>query len=911
MASDHHHDEEFLSDAAAINPAVPFFGPIGYTVTEELMRKLSSIHPDLALTASKFLKGTSRRRGYYRPYDIDEEADHALFDEPPVPRSVVERDLRKWAVFLASGLKHTLACYRGKWVFLTADGLRYERDQKSFKISPGFKQTSVALGGQPMIVSEDLPADWQAQSWCQLVVVSDGSEVLGHVETPSVWDAGAKAWTTDAESSIERLGLADVRKGMISEIVNQDRKKRSNYVWLDAYLAVNTIYLSKTHIVTSDKSMTSPVRPVLLEDYRKRVEKLPREMNRYYGSYFEDGIRKFANDQILHGNFQCLDEVVDIFVAEIPDVMEAKNFGPRGQYSFRQQEKLFSLLRKMHGVAAFPIPAENDRRGFRFHDRQDRTYQPRDKEIDQAEVERLREAYKLDPVTAFKGSFWRQWEPLFLYKDEEPKEIGSTFFAQIRHLPTDALMAQVVAARPEAAELMRQWRGLFDRCLPDWQASRVRNDRLALPSKDKHRDWLESTFQRSDSGLSADTLGSIDFVLRDEPKQEPDRDCQAAITDATLALAIAYEFAPRGGVLASPLGIHIVNALDDIGQPLLEDAIGTPFSKRFQQRSNRKFDFWNWPFLLPHLGRLLAKVDTFSVGQTLFDMKLHGHAEAVLTDFKRTHVLDLSKADTIQDLALLAKGTIEYERNRQVLFVTERMKMIASQRFFVVDGRVVASSSLDRNLSVLDASGKRLDERVRQCGSSDVDISTVNRPLAAALAKKARAIAKDLKRNGILECDVDVTMSERGPVLTWVNLPGSELGSVSLNRYVASFRRKRAALRDTFKERLIGFIGELIKEPWLKEKCIEAIDRNHDNLTAIVERQFEIASRQMSSSNATPENFVAGAAASFVLTALLETPPGLHSSLSGEAFEQEILQPNVSDPFDDFLDFDGQLETDQ
>jgi hypothetical protein len=792
-------------------------------------------------------------------------------------RSVVEQDLRKWAAFLASGQKRTLAWYEGKWVCLSLDNLWRNDVHKPFQISKGYKRDDVLLAGQAMTVTDRMPEDWESQSWSKLIIVGDCYEILGDVEIVALWDVAEQKWTYGSDIDIERSGLADVQAALIGDIVTERRIERVNHIKLDSYLAVHVVYLSRTHIVTEEQSVNASVGRVTLDEYREKLRKYPTQLDTLYRPFFEAGIKKFANDMIVSDDFVCMDNVVDILLAEMPNVFQAKRFGPQEQGFGNQLSRVFKVLRDIHGVAAFPIPTGKSSWSGYEANRKDIKFQPRTPEIGKEEVEKLRAEYQRDPLAAFKGSFWKQWEPLFLYEDEEPPETGSTVLAKVGSLPTDAMISEVVAFKPEAAELMKRWRDLLDRSLPDWQSMRIWGNRISSPRSDSHAEWLKTALKDAERGFSADTLASIDYVLRSEQKQT-EYNCHIAVNDAAIALAIAYDCEPRGGILMSPLGTHIVNGLDEEGLPVLEDAFPTTSRNRFHYRLlNRKFDFWNWPLMIPHLGGVLAKTEKIDLGHTLFDMKLHGHLTAVITDFEEWSAVDLTQAHTIADLQLLANSIYMDRRNGSSLFVTEKVPLKADQRFFIVDGHVIASASIDKHLNTLDSTGKRLDERVRVHDAKNGERSQIDRQTSAALARKARLIASDLKKHGVLEGAIDVGMSDRGAILTWVTpIDGSDLGTVSIERYVAGFTRKRKAMREPLKTRILKSIDGLIEEQWLRDKCREVIDRNLENLPAIVEHQYDLASQKSSSSDVFPENFMAGVAPSIILTALLETPAGKH-----------------------------------
>lgn len=871
------------SPSGKTNPAIPFFGEIGYTVTENLQRSVVEGRPDLRIAADNFLVAIRDERAI--PLGIPRRIRHGYARHQPRPEEeqegiwpakfAVERDLEKWRTFMNSGQKRTLAVYRDKWVCMSPTEFRNADLVKPLKISPRYQRKEVILGGWSIAVTETMPDDWQESTWVKVTFVGDCYEVQGEIEIDAIWDVEAKSWTAGSRDVLADLDLSGHFDDLLADIRRDRAVESENCVSISSSLAVYAFYVSHDHLVTKDESVKTPVKQVGLDEYKRSLERYKDDADTIYRPYFEAGIRKFANDHLISPEWPSLSKLIDTFLAKQPSTFNGKRFGPQEEVGSRQQDEVFDILRQMHGVGSFPIPRDDTNWRKEFNNRQSgspRRYQPMS-ELDRAGVEKVVAEYARIGQDALKGAFWRQWEPMFLHEDKEPLETGSTVLASVRSMPTDAVIDLVLSERPEAEELMRQWRDLFDRSFPDWREKRLRSQEISYPRMDSDAEWLKTTFRNSETGIGADTLASIDAVLRRE-KTEVKADTSGIINDAAMALAIARECEPRGGIIMSPLGSHIVNGCDRDEKPVFEDAFKTTSRNRFHYRLlHRTFEYWNWPFLLKHMGKRLAKTSSHDIGFTLLDMKFHGHHEAVITNFMNWYHVDLSKADTIKDLTLLANSVVGSKWKNSTFFVTEKINNSKYQRFFIIDGRVAASATLDHNLNALDQSPTRLDERVTPIRPGYEGGSVVDRSAAAALARKARRIAVDLKANGILECAVDVAMTDRGPQLIWLNgIDTAGRGTVSIHRYVQAFKRKRMKLAGELRKRMEAHIDTLIEHPLLKAKCLEVIERNAHQMTSVVERQYDLTSQRSSSSDLHPKKFVEVTAASIILTALLELP---------------------------------------
>ena len=195
--------------------------------------------------------------------------------------------------------------------------------------------------------------------------------------------------------------------------------------------------------------------------------------------------------------------------------------------------------------------------------------------------------------------------------------------------------------------------------------------------------------------------------------------------------------------------------------------------------------YWNWKPIADGMRRESCEaLDHIDAAEILLDMAQRGHARAFVKAIKSkcgTWTVDLSGVKTSQDALrhLIRDGFDSSDSFRHGLVVQEHLPTTREQRFFVTNGRIVASVCSDRNLNgTFRREGRFFDERVAVIERPEVTggefergqtSHEVNRPLAAAFARAARQIVREMRGEGRLHYVVDMGLTERGVVAIEIN----------------------------------------------------------------------------------------------------------------------------------------------
>lgn len=195
--------------------------------------------------------------------------------------------------------------------------------------------------------------------------------------------------------------------------------------------------------------------------------------------------------------------------------------------------------------------------------------------------------------------------------------------------------------------------------------------------------------------------------------------------------------------------------------------------------------YWTWKPVVAAMRRELHIArDIEDASGILLDMASRGHDRAFLKGMRSksgTWTVDLRGATTLEETCRRAvlHGHDSSCGFSEGILVQEHLPTTREQRFFVSDGKVVASVCSDRNMNGTDAvRGRILDERVSvirrpeiECGEFDRGETShaVDRPLAAAFAIEARRIARELRGEGKTQYVIDMGLTSRGVVAVEIN----------------------------------------------------------------------------------------------------------------------------------------------
>jgi hypothetical protein len=397
------------------------------------------------------------------------------------------------------------------------------------------------------------------------------------------------------------------------------------------------------------------------------------------------------------------------------------------------------------------------------------------------EIERLIEAAKRgEPyVPPYKGRYFREKQLTPVVRVRDPEKDG-IFVAAIASLPTDAKLKEIISFDPRTKRLLEKWRMAFDRSFPDWQTNLPFSDFENEMSREAYAISQLKKISGSLEAKSYSTYLSLEIHLKN---LEPDvRDFRLhGVDDADTIMSLAHLKPGKGIVLLNKTTAMKLIGVDPDGIPLLELVTeGLEWVKARLEDDNK---YWTWPFFQKYLNRRSVVVKgEEQIYCALADMAAQGHEKAFVKNCRSksgTWTINLAGASFIGDVAARTKASIRPFGLGMEAMMQEHTPFSHEQRFFIVNGRVVASVCSDRNFSTMDRIvGKRLDPRIAiletpeiESGCFDRGITTHvhDRDLAAKFARFARNIAREGKDIGVSDYVVDIGLCERGVAAIEVN----------------------------------------------------------------------------------------------------------------------------------------------
>lgn len=354
------------------------------------------------------------------------------------------------------------------------------------------------------------------------------------------------------------------------------------------------------------------------------------------------------------------------------------------------------------------------------------------------------------------------------------------FEGHIGNLPTDEKIAEVLAFDPRAADLMGVWRRSFDLSFPNWTDGSVFPNFQNETSKVEHAMRLiEQDIEKHETAPSYSDYLVLEIHLN---WLRPDRrDYRLhAIDDAEVIRSLGELPSGQGTIFLGNHRLIYVGKSDD-GTPLLAFASGESHKRPPTRESANPY--WTWDFFQEHMRReSVTVVGDSDLSWTLCDMASQGHRKAFLKNCESkggTWTINLDGVRFLRDAEMRVRSTIYPHNLSMKAMVQEHLPFTHEQRFFVVNGRVVASVCSDRTFSTLDqVKGKRLDHRLATLHTPEIEhgefdrgvtSNVSDRRLSAQFARFARRIASEAREQGILDYVVDIGITARGPAAIEVN----------------------------------------------------------------------------------------------------------------------------------------------
>lgn len=443
-------------------------------------------------------------------------------------------------------------------------------------------------------------------------------------------------------------------------------------------------------------------------------------------------------------------------------------------------------------------------------------------------------------IPPWVGSFWNEQfaeiPDLMPYGLCQKTNSDNFFVAWIDSVPDKQTIRTVVEFRPEAKEIMEAWKTVWDRSFPGWQNA---PEWKKIKSEVSRREYYNARLaeyisaEKRYSANRADTLSrraSFWERIEDYDKDIIDdyRDYRLHIIDcANWIVALKKAKSNTAYVRIHNHRLQLVDH-DADGIPILAHVeMNNDFTaKRFEN----DLKYWEWPVFRNHMERkTIVTKDIESMGAVFADMAWQGQTHAFVKSCKPkkgTWTVSLDGVRTISDGVKLANAQLsawDVKPQNESFMIQEHIPFTHEQRYFVMDGKIVASVCSDRNFCVTDNDrGRRLDERVAVLKTPSIDNGPFDRgkttyvrdrSLSAKFARKARNIVRDLKGHGIEDYVVDIGLTERGVCAIEINgLHSSGPYCLNAERMIEAFELRRANFANRFEKKVEKAIEEVIDD---------------------------------------------------------------------------------------------------
>jgi hypothetical protein len=436
-----------------------------------------------------------------------------------------------------------------------------------------------------------------------------------------------------------------------------------------------------------------------------------------------------------------------------------------------------------------------------------------------------------DARPAWVGQLWKDWPMEPQLPKKEADAVHAAMVKYIRNLPRKQDIEAVIAFRPEAAPLMERWREAWDRSFPGWEEA----DRWASRKNEEHYvEWALNGMTKFVDKMIVDEnkLGSLAKAYRTAEEwlawaKDDLRDKRLhVIDDADITLSCVH-LSPGMGLLAFGNIYFQYDGMDADGYPKFSEARAS--QTRVDARVNDNPKYWTWDFFLPYMNRRSLVADNLKdAGALIADMAWQGHKKAFIKaggSKVGTWTIDLSGIKTLTDGEMALRGVLPTDATnvKQGYIIQEHLPFTHEQRFFVHDGRLIASVCSDRHFSVTDKRpNRRLDDRIATLDVPEVDRGAYDRgvthhvsdrQLSARLARKAREIARVCRENGVLDFVVDIGLTSRG--ITAVEINTLHLsGPYCLDRrwFMQSFERRKKKIEANVEKRMLSYAQSIVDD---------------------------------------------------------------------------------------------------
>lgn len=450
-----------------------------------------------------------------------------------------------------------------------------------------------------------------------------------------------------------------------------------------------------------------------------------------------------------------------------------------------------------------------------------------------------------DATPMWVGQLWKDWEMTPNLPKKEPEAVNAALVKYIRNLPRQADIDAVIAFCPDAAPLMQRWREIWDRSFPGWAES----DRWSKRKNEEHYveyavNGLTRYKEKVEKELDSTSLNSMAKIYRTAEDwlawaKEDLRDKRLHVIDDADIVTNCTHLAPGMGLLAFGEIYFQYDGVDTEGYPKFSEVAAN--KDRVNARVNDNPQYWTWDFFAPYMKRRSVLAANISdAGALLADMAWQGHKKAFVKaggSKVGTWTVDLSDIKSLRDGEMTLRSIVPPDSTnvKGGYIIQEHLPFTHEQRFFVFDGRVIASACSDRHFSVMDKRpGRRLDDRIATLDVPEVDEGVYDRGIthhisdrktAAAFAWKAREIARVCRENGVKDFVVDLGITSRGVTAVEINTLHLS-GPYCLDRrwFMQAWERRRKRVEDEVEERMLSYAKAKVED---------------ERMVAIMKREFE------------------------------------------------------------------------
>lgn len=406
--------------------------------------------------------------------------------------------------------------------------------------------------------------------------------------------------------------------------------------------------------------------------------------------------------------------------------------------------------------------------------------------------------------------------------DNDP-ELKYAFIYHLTAVPTDSEIEAAINFQPEAKHVVNLWRQCWDQSFPNWLNEDGTVNKTAFPAHSftetgwhqRNVDLVNGVYASSAKTQKIDRVGNAHQaqVLR----LNLDRNHLHHFMDSAHVIAALLHCVPGMAFIRVQNMLYVLQRITPEGVPIIVPVDRRKYRDHLADMDRNISHYWNWLPVRREMKRKLWEAENLDHAMhVLVGMARAGLKKAFVkgaSSKSGTWTIDLNGITTTREaLARFAKVSFMdraisgqgVRLDGRGYLIQEHLPFTHEQRFFVFDGRIVASVCSDRNFTPADTRvGKRLDDRLAVLHTPEIDEGrfdrgrtghVVDRKLAADFAKTARRIVRELRDEGKRTYVLDLGLTERGITAIEVN------GFVGSGPYCLDYGRVARAMMEGYRK---------------------------------------------------------------------------------------------------------------